>query len=183
MVTQYYEPSPLYLKKSTVEDFAQTIASKLQFNYTDDLFVLVEKIGGKISVGNTGDEDVESGSILIDKNAKFEIFISPFTSIERDRFTIAHELGHLFLHYPKVRESMEDNTIFRATRYVDQTNQKQQIAEREANWFAASLLMPEEHFKEIYNKHGEKQTEVEFNVSSSAVRIRAKSLGLPSSIS
>lgn len=173
-----FAPIPLFSKKKTVEEFAQKIASKLQFNYADDLFVLVKTLGGTISTGNTGKEDIESGSILIDKNAKFEILISPFTSIERDRFTIAHELGHLFLHYPKVRDAMDDNAIFRATRYIDPNDKEQQIAEREANWFAASLLMPEDKFKEIYSNKGYKQAEIEFKVSSSAIRIRAQSLGL-----
>ena len=175
--TMYTNPIPLYTKKKRVEEFAQEISTKLQFNYTDDLFVLVKKLGGKISIGHTSQEDVHSGSILVDKDAKFEIFISPFTSIERDRFTIAHELGHFFLHDPNVREKMGNNEIFRATRYVDLDDKDQQVAEREANWFAASLLMPEEKFKQIYKK-GTVDAELEFQVSTSAVNIRAKSLGL-----
>lgn len=174
----YREPSPLYVKKSVVEDFAQEVAKTLQFQYTDDLFAFVERIGGKISVGTTGNEDTTSGSILINKNMRFQIFISPFTSIERDRFTIAHELGHLFLHYPKVRDQMTDDEVFRATRYVDLTNQNQQVAEREANWFAAALLMPKDDFTKVYQEHGKRQAEIEFNMSTAAVRIRAQSLGL-----
>lgn len=180
MSPKIYEPKPLYIKKKVVEQFAQDIATHLQFNYADDLFVFVEKLGGKISVGNTGQEDIESGSILIDKDAKFEIFISPFTSIERDRFTISHELGHLFLHYPETQGEMASGSIFRATRYVDPNDSQQQVAEREANWFAASLLMPEKQFREVYSTKGQEQAEIEFKMSASAVRIRAQSLGLES---
>ena len=177
MESKIYSPEPLYIKKKIVEEFTQKVANKLNFHYGDSLSLLVKRLGGEISIGNTGKEDAESGSILINKKAKFKIFISQFTSIERDRFTIAHELGHLFLHYPNIREKMEENSIFRATRYVDTNDKQQQVAEREANWFAASLLMPQERFTEIY-KQGEKKAEIEFQVSTSAVRIRAKSLGL-----
>lgn len=72
---------------------------------------------------------------------------------------------------------MGNNEIFRATRYVDLADKEQQVAEREANWFAASLLMPEEKFKQIYKK-GTVDAELEFQVSTSAVNIRAQSLGL-----
>lgn len=177
MQTQYCEPSPSYLSKSFVESFAQKIADKLQFHYSDDLFSLINKIGGEISVGYTGYDDFEGGSIIVDENVKFSILISPFTSIERDRFTIAHELGHLFLHYPQVRSNLTNGKKFRATRYIDNTNKEQQIAEREANWFAAAFLMPEQAFKESYNISA-KQAELDFKLSSSAIRIRAKSLGI-----
>jgi hypothetical protein len=177
MESKIYSPEPLYIKKKIVEEFTQKVANKLNFHYSDSLSLLVNRLGGEISIGNTGKEDAESGSILINKKAKFKIFISQFTSIERDRFTIAHELGHLFLHYSNIRERMEENSIFRATRYVDANDKQQQVAEREANWFAASLLMPQERFMEIY-KQSEEKAEIEFQVSTSAVRIRAKSLGL-----
>ena len=48
----------------------------------------------------------------------------------RQRFTIAHELGHLLLHPPGKK--------FRDTSYADVT----QPQEREANEFASHLLMP-----------------------------------------
>lgn len=171
-------PTPLYARKKVVEEFAQRISTNLEFDYSDDLHLFVKKIGGEIFTTYTGKEDIESGSIVIDKNANFKIFISPFTSIERDRFTIAHELGHLFLHYPETRKKMDSESIFRATRYVDPSDEKQQVAEREANWFAASLLMPEVKFKKIYNSQNTRLAELEFKVSSTAVRIRAQSLGL-----
>lgn len=72
--------------------------------------------------------------------------MSGLTSSERDRFTIAHELGHYFLHFPLVRKKFPGASMV-ATRWVDETDTDQRRAEWEANWFAAAFLMPNDLFK------------------------------------
>lgn len=57
------------------------------------------------------------------------------------RFVIAHELGHFHLH-PNTRQFEEVTTS-----QINDFSLKQQIEEREANLFAAELLMPEPLFK------------------------------------
>lgn len=57
--------------------------------------------------------------------------------LTRQRFTIAHELGHLLLHGS--RSVIVDTHVFRR----DQTSSMgTETEEREANGFAAELLMP-----------------------------------------
>lgn len=71
------------------------------------------------------------------------IFINEGHSINRKRFTIAHELGHYLLHSDKQDEAHIDRgfTInFRSPLSSKAVNPK----EIEANAFAAALLMPEE---------------------------------------
>lgn len=56
---------------------------------------VVIKLGGRVessAMNNVSDACVKK------QNDGFIIFVSPFQSAERRTFTIAHELGHLFLH-------------------------------------------------------------------------------------
>lgn len=83
-----------------------------------------------------------SGLIFRNDKGKYSIFINEKDSENRKRFTLAHELGHFFLH----KEYLESNgyimdsqsaVLFRIT---DNPNEEK---EQEANLFAAELLMPE----------------------------------------
>ncbi len=57
-------------------------------------------MGGSVSVKDTLYEDPErSGSLYVDGPDKFKIVVPAHTSQVRDRFTIAHELGHYVVHY------------------------------------------------------------------------------------
>ncbi|WP_167449544.1 ImmA/IrrE family metallo-endopeptidase [Halobacillus trueperi] len=124
-------------------------------------------------------EEEISGLIDIDGMEK-TIFVNHFHHPVRKRFTIAHELGHYFLHLQGIRDGVYvDNSInesfFRKEVYGDTDKQK----EREANQFAASLLMPknwvEAKWKETYDI-GEMAKL--FNVSSSAMGYRLINLGI-----
>ncbi|MDE0177884.1 MAG: ImmA/IrrE family metallo-endopeptidase [Gammaproteobacteria bacterium] len=63
----------------------------------------------------------------------------------RQRFTIAHECGHLLLH--KGKRSFVDRS-FRIDRRDEVSSQATDAEEIEANRFAAELLMPHQMIKE-----------------------------------
>jgi Zn-dependent peptidase ImmA (M78 family) len=65
-------------------------------------------------------------------------------STGRQNFTMAHELGHLLLHD---QEQLRVDREFRVRLRDDVSSQGTDVAEREANFFAASLLMPREFLK------------------------------------
>lgn len=177
MVIGSVKPKGIFASKENVSKFAENIAEQLNFNAGDNIEELIENVGGKIVVGSSGTGDTESGSIVARSVNDFTIYISGHTSLKRDRFTIAHELGHLLLHLGPIKKDDPD-AVMRATRWVDKNDQNQQRAEWEANWFAASFLMPRAIFEEFYNEHNEQTTAQKFGVSVKAVQIRAKSLGL-----
>jgi Zn-dependent peptidase ImmA (M78 family) len=61
----------------------------------------------------------------------------------RQRFTIAHELGHFIYHRDKMGEGIDDDRMYRSTNVGKFHNTR--IGPREetqANQFAANLLMP-----------------------------------------
>jgi len=74
-------------------------------------------------------------------NDKAVISINPQQNryLPRRRFTLAHELGHYFLHSSKTKKSFTDSmkTMSRTESYWDSY-------ESEANTFAAQLLMPKD---------------------------------------
>ena len=90
----------------------------------------------------------------------------------RQRFTIAHELGHFLLGHGMGEEHQEE--------MIDDVFDRPQPQEREANLFASSLLMPEDWIKKYVKKNG---MEIEslaktFEVSKQAVTIRLLQLKL-----
>ncbi|PPB47324.1 ImmA/IrrE family metallo-endopeptidase [Arthrobacter agilis] len=92
------------------------------------------------------------------------------TSNRRDRFTIAHELGHYFLHY--LQPGMTTPKSF----WRGESNR----GETQANVFAASLLMPEDFFKAAFSRCGRDWWALSqiFGVSPRAAEVRAQVLGL-----
>ena len=89
---------------------------------------------------------------------------------KRQRFTIAHELGHYYMHKEK-NVDFEDTTFFR--------NNDSTSIEYSANEFAANLLMPEDRVKAAI-KSGVKSIEklsTIFNVSVAAIKYRVVALG------
>lgn len=88
----------------------------------------------------------------------------------RSRFTIAHELGHYYLHMDNADDKLI--TSFRMDRSPRET---------EANRFAAELLMPEPLVRKEYEKMvipvSDSLAE-KFKVSKQAMRVRLDSLEL-----
>lgn len=116
-------------------------------------------------------EKFNVAAILCKKpNSHFDILVDEYT-IEHQRFrasfSIAHEFGHLILH-TKIFENCAtiDNAITLNTRIKN----SYQIIEREANYFAGALLMPQgciiEDTAKIYEfmiKNGNYNTKIDIN--------------------
>ncbi len=175
MKDNFYAPKALGASKAGVEKYAEDLAKKIGFGPGDSIEELVQKSGGKLVVGTSGFGDEDSGSIVARAVNDFEIYVSRHTSLKRDRFTIAHELGHLLLHFGAIKK-VNENAVMRATRYVDQSDQDQQRAEWEANWFAAAFLMPSEEFTEAFRSGGASNAASVCGVSLHAAKIRADNL-------
>lgn len=83
----------------------------------------------------------ESGFALRDGRRSI-IGVNIQTSRRRQRFTIAHELGHLLMH--EGRPLTVDQAVLRVDLRNEVSSMATDLQEIEANTFAASLLMPEE---------------------------------------
>jgi predicted transcriptional regulator len=178
---EYSFPIPTRASKSAVSQFAEQLATTLQFKPGDVIKGLIARLGGRIEYRNPeiGADGRLPESIIVYGQDEFVIFVPNITSVERDQFTIAHELGHYYLHYPLAYAAHPDKPM-RATRWVDENDQDQRRAEWEANWFAAAFLMPENKFRNEFLRCGSSPTVVAavFGVTGKAAEVRAKSLGL-----
>ena len=134
-------------------------------NVTLLLKIFVEALGGKI-VGTRDPEffEVNGGSLLIKDKNNFLIRLPMDTSPLRDNFTLAHELGHYFMHYK------EGDGVKLFARFG---NDEKEI---EANRFAAAFLMPKDEFIKVSKrcKNYVPFIAAHFQVSTDAVEERLK---------
>ena len=174
----FHEPKPTYWPKTSVDEFASSIAKAFELEPGADLHPLVESLGGEIVFGWKSLDEFNGGSIVVRSVDDFTIVLSEMTSPKRDRFTIAHELGHLCMHYQPLVEAHGKGVCMRATREKRSGDTDHERAEWEANWFAAGFLMPKATFLRVVNELDDNDLATFFNVSSTAVEIRKKTLGV-----
>jgi Zn-dependent peptidase ImmA (M78 family) len=89
-------------------------------------------------------EDDVSGFLYRDSTQSV-IGVNTHHAPVRQNFTTAHELGHLLLHD---QEQLHVDLEFRVRLRDNVSNQGTDVDEREANFFAASLLMPRRFLEE-----------------------------------
>lgn len=98
---------------------------------------IAHEMGIKVYKSNIWPDHI-SGLIRKDNKRGGESGYAIFTNArhlkERRRFTIAHELGHYVLHYDKIGDGITDDALYRS--------KLGNPFERQANRFAANLLMP-----------------------------------------
>lgn len=126
-------------------------------------------------------EDSVSGFFAI-KNKVAHIGYNSKHPENRLRFTIAHELGHFVLHSKQVPVFIDKEDV--KYRNIESSTGEFQ-KEREANAFAAALLMPNKLIKEEIQKYtpSSKQSIIEylsnkFKVSEKSMEYRLTNLGL-----
>lgn len=119
--------------------------------------------------------------MLVVKDGGGVIAVNETHHRNRQRFSIAHELGHYVLHRNSTQVFI-DSVFYRGDEAADGTHAQ----EIQANAFAAELLMPEQAVREMFQKnpvdpHDEaavKRVAARFEVSGHALTLRLVNLGL-----
>ena len=169
-------PKPTYLRRHVIQGFAEQVAKKFELMIGQDLEDLVERLGGKLvrmSFPDVAEVERRIGSIAIWSPNRFKIFLlepqdmGPVSTRE----TIAHELGHLFLHYPLAGGRMRANHTV--------PEKETRLAELEAIWFAEAFLVPREALSQLHRKEGNNYTDLaaRFSVSELTIRNRIAAIG------
>ncbi|WP_067843100.1 spr1629 family repressor/antitoxin [Amphibacillus sediminis] len=122
-------------RKTQINNVAKLARQKLGFRHdtNDHLMFLIEKSGVFIFEKPIG-EEIDAYSLWTKQDRPFIILGNLKRSAVRRNFDIAHELGHLLLHY-KVE-------------FTNLDRKEHKAIENEANLFAGSFLLPEESFLE-----------------------------------
>jgi len=138
-------------------------------------------------------EDEVSGMLVVKDGTK-HIIVNSGHHPNRRRFTVAHEIGHFKLHHQNGDQVFVDKKLMVYQRagspgsspYLQSNSTTTPNEEREANVFAASLLMPEEFLKkfiddqelDILDEFDISRLAYAFGVSEQAMSIRMKNLNL-----
>lgn len=144
---------------------------------------IARKIGARIVVQSL--DDGVSGFVYKDKTQSI-IGVNTYHSRTRQRFTIAHELGHLLLEN---RQGIHVDQGDFLLKFRDEDASKGTIdEERDANLFAAELLLPRgllekdvESFNAISATDDSQLRDLarRYEVSLQALLIRLSSMGIP----
>lgn len=109
---------------------------------------------------------------------EFVIRVNKYESRQRQRFTLAHELAHFFLHRDIIEKkgSIKDSILYRSG--------NSDVVEYEANSLAAEIVMPDEKIKvdlDYLRKHMDEETfdmiASRWEVSNQALRIKLTTSG------
>ena len=176
-----YPPEPCRAPKAAIQAAAESYAGQIDFEPGGSLLAVVESLGGKILYKDFMNPGSDAESIHVRAVSDFDIFVPHDTASVRDRFTIAHELGHLLLHYPVVCKNHGGHQVeMKALRYLPpNASESLKRCEWEANWFAASFLMPSPNFIENWNRLSSLSAIARhYQVSTAAAENRIKSLNL-----
>jgi Zn-dependent peptidase ImmA (M78 family) len=125
--------------------------------------------------------DDEISGAIIRKDGRVVIAVNPAHHINRQRFTIAHELGHYFFH-EELREHVDED--FRIAWRSAESSKAIDWDEIQANRFAAELLMPTRFILkdldslEKIDRHTVALLANKYIVSPDAMKIRLSQLGI-----
>jgi Zn-dependent peptidase ImmA (M78 family) len=150
------------------------------FNVPVNVKLVGERLGANVVFDDL--EDDVSGFLLKEKNV-VTIAINKAHHPNRQRFTIAHECGHLALHATGQKDQLWVDKAYLFFR-DSQSSSGDQLAEIQANQFAAALLMPESLLRANIEDAASLsdvdifRLAVKFGVSEQAMTLRLVSLGL-----
>jgi Zn-dependent peptidase ImmA (M78 family)/DNA-binding XRE family transcriptional regulator len=105
-----------------------------------NLFQSVEEIGLKVLRQSIPIKGFFGLSACSDIEGAFVLLNTHDVTIERELFTLAHEIGHLIFH----RVEYQDTLI------EEGTKEEEKAREKVANYFAGHLLVPQAEFERIY---------------------------------
>lgn len=147
--------------------------------YTQDAPVRVEAIARDLGISviqDVLDEADIAGKIVRDDSGRspggYNIYLNARDPIRRQRFTLAHELGHYVLHRDLIGDGLIDDAMYRS--------KLGEWYERQANRWAADILMPAALVRGLFRGGMKSFAELShtLDVSESAIRIRLSELGL-----
>ena len=168
-------------KRKEISSLAETIRDGLDLQTPIDVEAAVIRLGGELREEPALEEKMEA--FVRKSGERFQIVLSADKPDTRKRFSIAHELGHLFLHMgylvnPDMWRDARDYQDAVYFRFGYGTE------EAEANEFAGAFLMPEAEFEKVAERHtngGRCSVQAiadHFKTSKDAVLTRGRLLGL-----
>ena len=163
-------------EKAFCPDLIDTSEALLKFAADSDIKLCpldVQEVALRLGIFIVPDSSFHeeiSGILEKDENDQWTIRVNAHHHPNRQRYTIAHELGHYCLHRHQ-KDIFKDQIFFRGL--------ERSRVEWQANTFAGEILMPEDQFRSFLQEDVCDIDELakRFQVSSLALRVRASELG------
>ncbi|WP_314062520.1 XRE family transcriptional regulator [uncultured Vagococcus sp.] len=153
-----------------LEKIAENARKRLDVQSNSELLYKLELSGIYILEKNMG-TSIDAYSTWTSQEKPFIILGNKKKSAVRRNFDLAHELGHLLLHYKIDMDSL--------------TKDEHKIIEKEANDFASFFLLPKEQFLKDFSTISKKSNpesyldlKMKYMVSIGALEYRAYKMGL-----
>ena len=162
-------------RKEIEERAAEVLRHHGLYSVPVDPVVLANKVGIKVHNAMFWEDGISG---VVAKRGDFiSLLVNADNAPARKRFTIAHELGHHFLHLLQDGAFVDKEVdLFRAEVGEGESPKRQEV---EANQFAAALLMPEEFVRREFEHSPELSVLARmFNVSEVAMGYRLSQLRL-----
>lgn len=142
-----------------------------------DVDALAQALGLVVRRDPSLSEDISGQITRAWDGSHFVIAVNARHSPQRQRFTLAHEIGHFVLHRDLIGDGLTDDALYRGRLSTGEAFS--QYRESEANRYAADLLMPARAMRECWRAGMRSYSEFAqaFGVSTEAARIRLKALG------
>lgn len=173
------------VRKKYIRELAESLLEKFKIRKAGfDVAHLAEQMGIEVRF-ETVDDDL-SGFLFRDVKANQAIIgVNKSHHTNRQRFTIAHEIGHYLLHPGEPVHVDGTNVAFRLNRRDIDSSTGQDDSEREANLFAAELLMPARLLEkdlrtadiDLLNDDDVAELAAQYGVSTQALTFRLANLG------
>lgn len=169
-------------KRKSINRFAEGLRNQLGIDNEVgdfDIAEIVTNLGGRIEYFSS---PTDFEKVVKEEDSNFVIRINRDNADTRKRFSIAHELGHLFLHMKFSNE--ERWQAIECGQGYKRTPGLYSVTEEEANEFAAAFLMPKSAFIKIAQDNSDQEYYYpqkiadHFNVSEESARYRGRNLGL-----
>ena len=175
------------VRRRLVKQEAQKLIAKFPQCVNDrtiDPVALATRLGIEVRAANIADNI--SGFLVFDAQGKPFIGVNSSHHTHRQRFTVAHEIGHYLLHERTKPHMDDENGAFNVRLRSDLSSTGSDPREVEANLFAAELLMPSEWLENDIRGHAHidvfensliSELATRYSVSEHAITIRLTRLG------
>lgn len=160
------------------------------YDIIHDLESFIESFNIKVFYSNMEGFDVPSqisGYSIVNSDGFPEIVVNANDSLPRQRFTMAHEFGHIIMHWDWLdnqENGLDEENYEVLFRKIGFNSEGSNLKEIQANEFAAELLLPNQVLREVIGdienlkedpmlfNEIKKRVSVAFNVSSTFANVQ-----------